>query len=52
MPASAPDIIQKGSRVVTQPPMMPPAKHIKVLNATAESVLGLPKIVLHWVVPL
>jgi hypothetical protein len=33
MPASAPDIIQNGSRVVTHAPIMPPEKHIKVLNA-------------------
>jgi hypothetical protein len=42
MPPSAPDIIQNGSRVTAQAPMMPPAKPIRTLKDMAESVIGVP----------
>src|SRR5687768_5669732 len=42
IPASAPDIIQNGSRVVAQAPMMPPAKLMSVLKANDDKVAGWP----------
>ena len=50
MPPRAPDIIQKGSRVTIQAPMMPPAKAMRMLNVIADSVIGVPYIVLKVVV--
>ena len=42
IPASAPDIIQNGSRVNSHEPMIPPAIAIKMLKDRADSVIGVP----------
>ena len=42
MPASAPDIIQKGSFVQIQAPMIPPAIAIRILKDRADNVIGVP----------
>ena len=42
IPPRAPDIIQNGSRVIIQAPMMPPAMPISVLKVIPDSVIGVP----------
>ncbi len=42
IPAKAPDIIQKGSRVNNQAPMIPPEMPIKILKDSDDKVIGVP----------
>ena len=42
IPPSAPDIIQNGSRVITQAEIAPPAKPIRMLKVIADRVTGVP----------
>ena len=42
IPARAPDIIQNGSFVMAQAPIIPPDIPIKMLKDNADSVIGVP----------